>query len=305
MPRRNRKSRSYDQPRYGLTPRSVIRAGSGHGTVAWNCIRRITVISRKVQRGKLAKGRWWLTKLKGFSDQVMQMTMSMRGDYWWCTGSVQSCLIGPSDLISSSPLSYSLGGGRILQFAQGRIMHLRITFIPNTITSKRGGSFACAIVPLTVGEALRYSSQLYDKDHFTYDDVINFPNAVVACPDKPISLVYVPRPSDRCYDWLDLGSGPATTLKDYGLRLVYAYRNMTALRQDQQNAYDMDHFCCELVLDGRVEVRSPCSRKVIRFDPVVTRNSSVVTVINDDGSAETIEPEEFDGVEAVDASTQT
>lgn len=290
--------RAMRAPRENIRPRKSIRTRAGHGVISWNTLRRLTIFPRKVGKDGADTTQWWLSTLKWVGSIALQLITVLLGSEGFeqhkvlyasesqkrytagsaVVGSIQSLILGAEDLVASSPLTTLTKNGKVFlcKFHQGRIMHLRVTLIPGAPISKRGGTLAMALLPLTLGENLDFAKSTDESEKWTFDDVCRLPRAVVQSSSSPISVVYSPRIGELAYDWMDVGfpSGQGSTKVggQKSLRLVVAYMDVSSNSADVSEEYALTEASFELVFDGRVELREISDDRELPTVPFSNRN---------------------------------
>lgn len=225
---------------------------SGFGNIASNITRRLVAYPATGNTSS-----WWLDSLKWLSSVALQligMTITM-GDDDSDVGVTKFCVIGAATrilidsgfILQASPLAVPANEKTIkIPFEQYRIMWIRILVNPIVDVSKRGGSYACALVPLD-GQGNEVDTN--------FDCVIRQPGSIVRPIDKPCSVSWSPSILEYGLRWHDINN----TLDKPVCAFVISFSDLALNQPDgggtTSNEYTPQKAGFELFVESRVEVR--------------------------------------------------
>lgn len=150
-----------------------------------------------------AKSSWWLDSLSWLSSVALQLigvlvAGSTENEKKFCiVGAATRINVDAGFILQSSPIGIVKGTSIQIPFEQFRILWLRFVITPIVDVSRRGGSYACAIVPLDHG------GDPSDVE-IDFDSVIRQPGSVIRPIDKPCSVSWSPSILEYGLKWHDI-----------------------------------------------------------------------------------------------------
>jgi hypothetical protein len=218
----------------------------------------------------------------------------------------QCFLIGLDELFFGNPLAtnhtvqYSTKIERVLPsipYKQGRIASLSVNITPSAELSKRGGTIAAALVPLTREESLAYHTSTPGRDisrrdmpvvllpteELAFANIIDLPGAIVKPTNSNVRIRY--RTSGFAAQFHRIGSELPKSLEDYKLflggpflfKLYVAYEDRASTSEDPTQLYSPEEAMLDIKLSADVKL-TEFGDTYLRWIPAVTIDANTIAV---------------------------
>lgn len=250
---------------------------AGFGTIATNTTRRIVAYpSSGVKPNKKTPApasSWWLDKLDWFASLALQLlgvflNIGDENTEKFCLTGAASCLmVNSSFVLQSSPFSTVISGKQFnIPFEQYRIVWIKFYINPIVDLSRRGGSYACAVIPLD--DNAKSSDIAID-----FESVLKQPGSLVKPIDRASSVSWSPNLLEYGMRWHDLSANKAVCA------FVISFSDL-ALNNPDYGGTSSEEFTpqkagFELIVESRVEVRRPgvstLDSDMIYSDPTIIK----------------------------------
>lgn len=271
--RRNlRRRRSSSRPSNNIFNRKVQRVKNrpyikprrpGFGNVTTNITRRLMAYPSSGVQPKpdqpAPKSSWWLDSLSWLSSVALQLIGVFLAGYenphdgqvkFCVTGAATRIAIDSGFILQSSPLAISQNTNIHIPFEQYRVLWLRFVVTPIVDVARRGGSYACAIIPLD------YSSTIKDVD-IDFDSVIRQPGSVIRPIDKPCSVSWSPSILEYGLRWHDIANKGDPPMCVFVISFSDLALNKADVGGKQSDEYCPQKAGFEIMFESRVETRRP------------------------------------------------
>lgn len=223
----------------------------------------------------------WLDKMIRYGSIAMKVFTTLIlsedgvGATWQITGVVETILLGPEDLVWSSPLREDgligafpvpgVGLSAILaptvDYQQGKFDRLVIKLTAGSELAKRAGRVSMAITPLTLEAAVAVEEKKIKTPSF--DQLVLMPGAVTAPLGPTLTLVYVPKAGEFGSSYSTLGQ-PDMPNKDKPdtitgglnvLALHVGYQDFAASTADPSVLYAPEEALFNVDVSGAVSLK--------------------------------------------------
>lgn len=230
-------------------------------------------------------------KVKPLGDWSFAVTSACQG-FW----------LGVDDFIVNSPISESItrfGKKHLARFdyKQGRVMSFTVNVSPGAELAKRAGEYVVAIVLLSVEQSMLVvdpnypptDGKVYLPDDISFEDAMQYPNAVVCPCDKPTQLTVLT--SGNAAEWHRIGHyiETADTASFPGgppiAKLVLGYRDMSSSRPDASFLYTPEESILQVEITSKMAFREP-GKAFIRTSPLRSMIDTTLTATLDGRSVE-------------------
>lgn len=231
---------------------------AGFGNVSTNVTRRLMAYPSsgvKPNPDKPApKSSWWLDGLSWLSSVALQLMGTFLAAEesdevkFYITGAATRIIVDAGFILQSSPIAIVNNTNIHIPFEQYRLLWLRILVTPIVDVARRGGSYACAIVPLD-----RDGSP--DDIEIDFDTVIRQPGSVIRPIDRPCSVSWSPSILEFGLRWHDIkatGDKPICAF-------IISFSDL-ALNKPDHGGKSSEEYCpqkagFEIIVESRVETR--------------------------------------------------
>lgn len=250
---------------------------SGFGTIATNITRRIiSYPSSGVQPSKRTpapKSSWWLDRLDWFASLALQLigvflniAEEENVEKFCLTGAATRLMINPAFVLQAAPYSTISGKTISVPFEQFRIIWIKFYVNPIVDLSRRGGSYACAVIPVDDGGNA-------DDIAIDFDSVLKQPGSLVKPIDRASSVSWSPDILEYGLRWHDIRAEKPVCA------FVISFSDL-ALNNPDYGGISSEEFTpqkagFEIMVESRVEVRRPgvssMSGEMICSDPSIIR----------------------------------
>lgn len=215
------------------------------------------------------------------------------------TSACQGFWIGIDDFIINSPISESIsrfGKNHLAKFdyKQGRVASFTVTITPGTELARRAGEYVVAIVLLSIEQSTivvdpNYppkNGKVYIPDDVSFEDAMQYPNAVVCPCDKPTQITVAT--SGNAAEWHRIGHYIETDdTADFPggppiAKLVIGYRDMSASKPDATFLYTPEEALLQVELTAKMAFREPGSA-FIRTRPLKSMDDTTFAAVLENG----------------------
>lgn len=260
FPQRSRSSNFFKRQVQRVGNRPYIKPRRpGFGNVSTNVTRRLIAYPSSGVRPSpdkpAPKSSWWLDGLSWLSSVALQLlgTFIVGNEN---DNETKFCIVGAATrieidsgfILQSCPLAISQGSNINIPFEQYRLIWLRFLVTPIVDVGTRGGSYACAIVPLD------YNGKVSNVE-IDFDSVMKQPGSVIRPIDKPCSVSWSPSVLEyglRWHDIADTGDPPMCTF-------VVSFSDLALTKPDfggtKSEEYNPQKAGFEIMVESRIEVR--------------------------------------------------
>lgn len=215
------------------------------------------------------------------------------------TSVCQGFWIGVDDFIINSPISESItrfGKNHLARFdyKQGRVSSFSISVTPGSELAKRAGEYVIAVVMLSIEQSSivvdpNYpptGGVVYLPDIVSFEDAMQYPNAVVCPCDKPTQITV--HTSGNAAEWHRIGHyiETADTADFPGgppiVKVVIGYRDMSASSPNAAYLYTPEEATLQVEMTAKMAFREPGSA-FIRTRPLKSMDDTKIQATLDNG----------------------
>lgn len=233
---------------------------AGFGNVATNITRRLIAYPSSGVKPSPEKpapdSSWWLDGLSWLSSVALQLLgvfVSLVDEddkkiKFYLTGAGTRIEVDSGFILQSCSLAINQRTNIHIPFEQYRLLWIRFVITPIVDVSKRGGSYACAIVPLD------YNGSVNDVD-IDFDNVMRQPGSVIRPIDKPCSVSWSPSVLEYGLRWHDIKDKQDPPMCVF----VISFSDLALKDPDEGGTssaeYNPSKAGFEIIVESRVEVR--------------------------------------------------
>lgn len=301
------------RPVANVRPKATIRA-KGNSTASTNVLRNLKAAVRRIDNEGQVKSKWWFEALKTVAFTILKvLATAVIGDQVdehlknnplpldhplhgkllagaSVTGSITRLCLGPEDLLVDSDfitiqdpgstwLSAVYGKAR---YRQAKVDWIRVVIQPTNASMVREGTIIACLRPVTDMEA-RQDFAALGEEEFTWEELQRAPGAIAKTASTPTVLTWSPKPNDRAYNWLTIGTqskdrSPFITGGDIFLYLDFGYQNWTSSENKPANEYGLDKALFDITIEAHVNLRSYEDEIFTRAMPWTTVKPNELTV---------------------------
>lgn len=215
------------------------------------------------------------------------------------TAACQGFWLGMDDFIINSPISESIdrvGKNHLARFdyKQGRVSAFTVTVSPSSELSRRAGEYVVAVVMLSIEQSTivvdpQYppkGGKVYLPDNVTFEEAMQYPNAVVCPCDKPTKITV--ETSGNAAEWHRIGHYVETEdTADFPggppiVKLVIGYRDMSSSKPNATLLYTPEESMLQIEVTSKLHFREP-GTCWIRTCPLRSMSEDTVQASLEDG----------------------